>query len=640
MKWMPWASLLFPLSASASGVLFSDTGYLDMDNIDIEVVIEGRIATVTTQYQTYAELAEELAFAADLPEGAIVVDLRYYDGNAWVDATLDSNAHIDEVSGPDGGANSLFEGESISVDLPNGVGEVVVELSWQQILVMTDDELQITIPVDDQGLNPTAPEVTIDVVATMGEEIVEASFEPGTEVDFDKRQLSVSWSGPASETDSAILTWTEEPAPFGIMLLPYLPGFDPFTGHVDDGYALVFIQPGSFEKEARVSQLFTFVLDTSSSMSGAPLEAAVDAASSWLDSLEPEDRFNVVPYASQAIPFRGHAPKATDKAVERAKKFLERQQAMGLSDPEDGLTTALALANDTVQQNSFFACNGSIRHDDDAPPAKGQPIVTEEGEEVRVAPYVVFLTDGGASTGTLDTNSIAASVSKANTVGASIYAIGVGEGVDQQLLSRITSDHRGEVRLAQSVDDIPDIVAELNDEISDPMLVQPVVDAPGTHDYAPSRLPDVNAGREVLLAFRYDTPGTVEISLSGIRGQDDVDKTYEVLLPERETQYPAIALAWAQLRVEELDATYAGGDTSVYNELYELVTTYGVASNYVSYQFGDDRDDSYPEAAMAMDMEKAAGCGCALSPWALAGWMPCLTALLAASIRRRRREAV
>ena len=71
------------------------------------------------------------------------------------------------------------------------------------------------------------------------------------------------------------------------------------------------------------------------------MNTAVAAAAEWLRSLAETDRFNLVPYTSVAVPFRGRAPLAEESAVERAVAFLERQSPTGLSDPTDGIVTAL-----------------------------------------------------------------------------------------------------------------------------------------------------------------------------------------------------------------------------------------------------------------------------------------------------------
>ena len=71
----------------------------------------------------------------------------------------------------------------------------------------------------------------------------------------------------------------------------------------EDGYFLLLAAPAVREPERPVAQDVTLVFDTSGSMAGAKMEQARGAMRYVLNRLRPEDRFNVVTFASTVSPF-------------------------------------------------------------------------------------------------------------------------------------------------------------------------------------------------------------------------------------------------------------------------------------------------------------------------------------------------
>ncbi len=252
------------------------------------------------------------------------------------------------------------------------------------------------------------------------------------------------------------------------------------------------------------------------------------------------------------------------------------------------------------------------------------------------AAYVVWLTDGGASSGETATDAITEAVADANGLGASLYAIGVGPEVDLELLLAVTGANRGTVRAAETVDDVGLVVAELQDRVRHPALVQPVVVVDGAWDLAPAELEDLSEGYELVLAFRYDAAGEAVLNLSGARGAEDLDEDFAVTLPETDGALPAVARAWAQLRVADLDARYAAGETGLYSEIEALVVDYGVASEVVTLSFGALASDEGAFADAYAAESAVAGCGCGLGRRARAGLGPLIGLALLVGLRRRR----
>jgi len=625
-------------AALAGGVLYSATDYAALDALSAQVHVAGRVAGATTTWVWPDLPAGRWSFAAVVPPDSAIAGLRYRHGDGdWVSAGATPSDQVSVEAGPDGELAELLVGEVFSTPLPllTEPGTLTLELSWQQVLSARDETLSVVLPLDDAGLNPGEPrvDVTFDVVGL--EDLVAADLAPTGDVAIAGTDAAASWSGTMGDADAVTLTWTEQPGAFGVQVLTYRPAQDPFTGALaGPGYGLVVLVPGPVDAGARVDQLFTLVLDVSDSMAGEKLDTAVAAGGRWLGELEETDRFNLIPYASQAWPFRATAPTASEGAVARGDAFLARQEAAGLSDPGEALTEALDLADDTLQQTGFLGCGGTRRGPEgDAPPVADNPIEAVHGG-LSAAAYVVLLTDGEATAGETDPDALAQQVAQENTFGASLFALGIGPDADLGLLDRLARENRGEAALVEDSDGVADAVAALQERLQDPLLVQPVAVVAGAWDQAPRDLADLSGGHELLMAFRYDQPGETQVFLSGLRGPEDIDETYDVALPELDEALPVIARAWAQLRARDLDTAWLSGDTSVLTELTDLVETYGVASDVVTLAFeaSDPESSGAGDAALAI-ADDSAGCGCSAVPVTLS-WT--LLVGLGAAVRRRR----
>ncbi len=629
---------LIPLlgaAAHASGLLLSDEAVVPLQSVDVTAYVAGRITAGASVYSFDDASGEGATFVAALPTGAAVIRLSLQrDGGELVVADSAAEATPDAASdGGDDPRDRLAgdERSTFTAQIPAGEpGELQITVDWQVITAATRGALSLTIPLDDASENPTAADASVAITVAPAAPLEDAALTPEGALEWSEDALTAGWSGTLDDADAVALSWTEQAGQMGVLAFHHRPAVDPWTGiEGDDGYTLLVIQPGA--DDAPLDKLFTFVIDTSDSMAGAPLAAANAAAETWLPDLAEDDRFNLIPYASQAHPYKGRAPQATDDEIERALEHLADQEASGLSDPEEALRAALGLAEDTIQQRTFLGCSGTRQGTEhDGPPVADAPITTEAGRQARMAAYVVLLTDGGASTGVVDPDAISASLQESDRIRASLFAIGLGADADMELLSRLASEHRGEALAVTSADEVPAAVSNLRDRIRDPLLLTPAVELEDGHSAAPSELMDLSAGHELIAAFRWSEPGERILTLTGVQNQADLERTWTLTLPEERDGLPAVALAWASLRVADLDAAYASGDDSALAEITALVETWGVASEYVTLSFSADAAQGAD--ATAMYAEPGAGCGCAAAGGRWSVWLLVLSALV--SLRR------
>jgi len=102
-------------------------------------------------------------------------------------------------------------------------------------------------------------------------------------------------------------------------------------------FTLILQPPDKILSEDRTPKEIVFVLDTSGSMSGFPVEKAKEAMKLSLDGLYPDDTFNLITFAGDtAILFDKPVP-ATRANLDAAQEFLGAQDAAAHPDHREHL---------------------------------------------------------------------------------------------------------------------------------------------------------------------------------------------------------------------------------------------------------------------------------------------------------------
>lgn len=253
----------------------------------------------------------------------------------------------------------------------------------------------------------------------------------------------------------------------------------------EDGFFLLMLTP-ALETETRrvLPRDILLVLDTSGSMDGEKLKQAQDALAYILKRLNPEDRFNVVAFSSGA---RAYAPALQGpQEAEAAIAWVYQLEALGGTNIYLGLSEALAQADGT------------------------RPTV------------VVFLTDGMATEGIVDDDTLLSTLAQETPAAARIFPFGVGYDVNTLFLDQLAADHRGVPAYVAPEERIDEKVSAFYGRIQSPVLTNIALDFGGvqTYDVFPTPLPDLFAGTQLILAGRYSGSGAQTITLTGeVEGQ-------------------------------------------------------------------------------------------------------------------------
>lgn len=159
----------------------------------------------------------------------------------------------------------------------------------------------------------------------------------------------------------------------------------------------------------RPDATLTFVVDTSGSMEGTPLETVKQALTLLVDQLRPSDRIGIVEYGSRARTLLEPTPLSEAEAV---RSTIAALQSNGSTNVGEGLQVGYELARDNL---------------------------TPGGIDM-----VVLASDGVANTGTTDADGILRLIDDGVTAGIDLLALGVDErGFNDDLMEQLSNRGNG-----------------------------------------------------------------------------------------------------------------------------------------------------------------------------------------------------
>src|SRR5262245_15151224 len=287
------------------------------------------------------------------------------------------------------------------------------------------------------------------------------------------------------------------------------------------GFFTLILQPPERVTAADVTpKELVFVLDTSGSMEGFPIEKAKETMKLALDNLYPEDTFNLITFSGDTHVLFPQPVPATRENLQRAQSFLASRQGSGGTEMMSAIRAALAPS--------------------------------DEQDHVRI---VCFMTDGEVG----NDMEIISEVQKHPN--ARVFAFVIGSSPNRFLLDKMAEHGRGEVEYVTLEDDGSAAARRFHERIRNPLFTDIEIDWAGlpVADVYPKRIPDLFSVKPLILTGRYTSAARGVIRLRGnLAGQNFV-KEIPVELPESQTEHDSLATLWARTRIDDLmSQDYAG----------------------------------------------------------------------------------
>jgi Ca-activated chloride channel family protein len=322
-------------------------------------------------------------------------------------------------------------------------------------------------------------------------------------------------------------------------------------GRGGSGHLLLMVQPpDAASAPAPVARELIFVLDTSSSMTGAPLAQAKALVRRLLGGLGADDTFQIVRFDERTQTLGPRMIARSPENVRLAGQWLERLRAGGGTLVERGLEAALALPHD---------------------PAR-----------LRLA---VFLSDGYVG------NEDAVQALVGRRLGAArLFAFGVGTAVNRYLLEELAALGRGELQVLRPDEPAAPAVERFYRRLERPLLTDITIEVRGLalKDLAPARIPDLFAGQPLVVHARYERAGRGVAIVRGQRAGRAVRIEVPLTLP-RAGGPEAVAYAWARAQIAEAERRLLRrDDATTRRRIIELALEHGLLTRYTAFVAVDE----------------------------------------------------
>jgi Ca-activated chloride channel family protein len=352
-------------------------------------------------------------------------------------------------------------------------------------------------------------------------------------------------SGQPSPTETAPVRSTNEP------------GFFAAEALLGTGKSAI-ATAGSAATNPGPPKTLVILFDTSLSMQWEKLERSYQALETLLRTLQPTDSFNLILFNSQTQNLQASPGAADSGGIQRALDFVRGSRLRGGTDLQRALDAGL-------QQ-----CTGATTGN----------------------PYLVLLSDGGATRGTIQNGKLAAWYETGwkrlpEAQRPKTYIFGVGDDANlpllrmlarqDGLLEQVLSTEPMEFKLNSFLSKIGrSPVGQLRLEISPEAAVDTVYPLQDS----------AFAGSLAAWVGRYQKPQQeVAFTVRGVRDGTPVDMTSKAGLPKESAEHPQLPRLWARARVDALleKIQREGEDQASIDEIIRLARKYKFVTPYTSF---------------------------------------------------------
>lgn len=545
-----------PQEASESGALIlldedrKPVGQCALKHTAVSASLSGNIGRVTVE-QTFINRRSnrlEAVYVFPLPQMAAVDRMTMKIGNRVIEGEILSRAEAARLfkqARDNGETAALLDQERPNVftqsvtNIPPGA-TVVISISYVETLKYEDGEYEFVFPmtVGERYIPGSAPNdsktkglaVTVPDAARVTPPL---SIRPGHDISL-KLQIDagvpiqsvvspthrVLMDQSKTMSTAALHLKAEAEIPNKDFILRYkVAGAAVSQGVLTHngplgGYFTLMVQPPSGIRETDLTpKELVFVLDTSGSMDGFPIEKAKEAMDHALKGLYPQDTFNLITFAGDThILFPNPVP-ATPKNLTKASTFLKSRSGSGGTEMMKAIRAALE-------------------------PSDSQ-------DHLRV---VCFMTDGYVG----DDLEILSEVKKHPN--ARVFSFGIGSSVNRFLLEEMAHLGRGEVEFVGLDDDGSAAAQRFHERVRSPLLTDISIDWQGlpVKDVYPVSIPDLFSATPVVVTGRFERSARGEVVLRGKVAGRPVEQRIQVALPAAEPQHDELATLWARQQLREL----------------------------------------------------------------------------------------
>ena len=323
------------------------------------------------------------------------------------------------------------------------------------------------------------------------------------------------------------------------------------------GYFTMILQPPAQLPESDITpKELVFVLDTSGSMMGFPIEKAKELINHALDGLYPGDTFNLITFSgSTRILFR-EPVYPTAENIRKTREVLNSQSGAGGTEMMSAIRAAL--------------------------------VPSDSQDHLRV---VCFLTDGEVGN---DLDIIGEIQKHPN---ARVFAYGIGNSVNRFLITSMAKAGRGDSEVVTLNEKADAAAHRLYQRLRAPVLTDVSIDWHGlpVDEVYPKQIPDLFTGKPLIVSGRYTAPSDGAIVIHGKRAGENFTREIPVHFSSNTNADSTLSSFWARRKIDDLmSQDWAGLQTGtvkpeVQQEITRLGLSYRLMTQFTSFVAVEER---------------------------------------------------
>jgi Ca-activated chloride channel family protein len=417
---------------------------------------------------------------------------------------------------------------------------------WARDTAKVPDASRVTPPVAEEGERAGHDiDLTVSIDAGVPIDKVESKLH---EVDIDRK----------GKNKVLVSLKNKKEIPNKDFVLSYLVASDTIRSgvltHKDgkNGYlAVIMIPPKRVKPAAIAPRELIFVVDTSGSQRGAPLQKCKETMKYIIDRMNPNDTFNFIDFSDQARMLFSSPKKNTPEYRAKALKYIESLRGQGGTQMAHAIWEALST----------------------------QP----EENRLRI---VTFMTDGLIA----NDFEIISTIKKLRGQ-SRWFAFGTGNSVNRFLLDNMARAGGGEADYILLNTPGEEVAKKFYERIASPVLTDIKLSFKdiALKDVYPAAVSDLWSLKPLVFKARFDEPGKGTIILKGFKGGKPYEQMLDVKLPEKETDNGALTSLWARAKVNDLmDRDLMGiqrgnPDKKIKEEIIKVALAHRIMTQFTSF---------------------------------------------------------
>lgn len=518
----------------------------------IEVRITGQIAE-TAVYQEFVNEWQQptnAVYSFPLPPDARATAFFYWYNNVCYRAVLKVKEQAVNPGTGEGGVaariNAYIGRNGIKVFLQNipAGGIQKVQLHYISLCSYFDGELTYRFPLNTQDF------------VTYPLDLLSATFDVTANSDIDAFGITshTNWTTRLRERRHVTVelnhskTYLNQDLVFTYKIPNRDLGVDfyPVANDTMDGHFVLMINPAEDVDTTRLlKKRVVFMLDNSSSMTGAKLEQSKEAIGRCLEMLKQDEYFDIVIFNNFVSLYSDQLMAATPANVQAAKTYLSAVRTAAGSNLQSALYQALSLFKDKKLCNS-----------------------------------ILLFTDGFS---VIDPNA----VESKNTFNAGIFCVGIGEDLDRAKLELVALRNYGFVTYLNESDNLLAGIQRVFSQINQPVLLDTRFEFGLSEAYAilPAKFPSIYRGFRFFLTGRYHLPVKSAFSIAGYSATGIQAYDFYLDFANANPQNKFAESIWAKEMIDEIERQIAVfGETDSLKKLdIDISLKYNIRCKYTAY---------------------------------------------------------